>query len=55
MSWFLIIVLAANVQVIPVASRAQCDAIRAELLNAYGKGSALLDVRCFSTVDPKAK
>ena len=51
MTWFLLAMFATSVTVIPVASKAQCELLRAEILNGYGRGSGLVDVRCIASSD----
>ena len=46
MSWFLIVAFAGSAQVLPVADRATCEELRGAVLSMYGRGSALVDVRC---------
>lgn len=46
--WFLVVMLAGSVTIERVDSKAQCDDLRQIILGSYGKGSALVDVRCVS-------
>lgn len=49
MSWFLLILFAGNAQFFPVSNKAQCEELKLAVLASYGKGTALVDVRCVST------
>ena len=55
MSWYLLILFATGVQVVPVDSRFACEALRSEIVRAYGAGSGLVDVRCVSVTEPRKK
>lgn len=48
LTWYLIVMLAGSVTVQHVDSKAQCDDLRQVILASYGRGSALVDVRCVS-------
>ena len=51
MSWYLLVLFATSAQVIHVEGKAQCEALRAEFVQSYGKGTAFLDARCVSVLD----
>ena len=51
MSWFLIIMMVGNVSVERMETKAGCEAVRAEILATFARGSGLVDVKCVSVQD----
>ena len=51
MTWYLIAFFVGSVEIHRVDGKAACDALRAEVLGVYQRGSGLVDVRCVSVAD----